>query len=88
MDEKMKKRPGKFKTWFAGTSDTNLLLTITIVVFFLISLNSQNKQIIHLVFGYISAFKGIWHTYLQFTTKTHNILLHIKLLNFFVGSRQ
>ena len=35
MDEKMKKRPGKFKTWFAGTSDTNLLLTITIVVFVL-----------------------------------------------------
>ncbi|MBR1675315.1 MAG: sugar ABC transporter permease YjfF [Eubacterium sp.] len=31
----MKKRPGKFKTWFAGTSDTNLLLTITIVVFVL-----------------------------------------------------
>ena len=30
----MEKKNGKFKNWFGRTSDTNLLLTITIVVFF------------------------------------------------------
>jgi simple sugar transport system permease protein len=35
MESKNVKKNSKFMEWFGGTSDTNLLLTITIVVFFL-----------------------------------------------------